>query len=267
MNVCYAYGNEEEEELNRNRTRTEKKIYECDLADVRFNSIRVCVPVPVFGYLFVYTCVCVCVRVLVFCSKHSVLFSLSWHRGSCLYKTIFAVSSLHASMMMIIISISMVNCTVPCARVLNKIYFNNKPNIETLKATTKITIFQHSYSCTHRESEPAKKSSQQQHLHRSGESSSKWMNMKKKNYHEYVFEYFFPLLFVLHHLCWYYTHTHFSFTRSDCNHCWSLSLSIAIDSSISWLLIISFGKQLKPPWQTIQKNHRDIEEKLQVWND
>lgn len=37
-----------------------KKIYECDLADVRFNSIRVCVPVPVFGYLFVYTCVCVC---------------------------------------------------------------------------------------------------------------------------------------------------------------------------------------------------------------
>lgn len=54
-----------------------KKIYECDLADVRFISIRVCVPVPVFGYLFVYTCVCVCVRVLVFCSKHSVLFSLS----------------------------------------------------------------------------------------------------------------------------------------------------------------------------------------------
>lgn len=166
----------------------------CVLIVYEFVCLCLCLAICLFILVFV------CARVLVFCSKHSVLFSLSWHRGSCLYKTIFAVSSLHASMMMIIISISMVNCTVPCARVLNKIYFNNKPNIETLKATTKITIFQHSYSCTHRESEPAKKSSQQ-HLHCSGESSSKWMNMKKKNNHEYVFEYFFPLLFVLHHLC------------------------------------------------------------------
>lgn len=154
MNVCYAYGNEEEEELNRNRTRTEKKsmnviLLMCVLIVYEFVCLCLCLAICLFILVFV------CVRVLVFCSKHSVLFSLSWHRGSCLYKTIFAVSSLHASMMMIIISISMVNCTVPCARVLNKIYFNNKPNIETLKATTKITIFQHSYSCTHRESEPA----------------------------------------------------------------------------------------------------------------